>query len=82
MMIHLLREVEETEPRSATRPNTPFFDRNRDFGGGAFLYRQQKTDAAVLLCFSSICFIIDSLVDRHSGNVAPRGSREAEIKAT
>lgn len=79
---HLLREVEATEPRSTTRPNTPFLDRSRHCGGGAFLYKQQNTDAAVSWCFSSICFIIDSLVDRHSVNVAPRGSREAEMEAT
>jgi len=46
-LCHLLREVEATEPRSATRPNTPFFDRNSACGGGDFLYKQQKTDAAV-----------------------------------
>lgn len=79
---HLLREVEETEPTSATRPNTPFLDIDTDCGVGAFLYKLQKTAAAVSWCLSSIFFINDVLVDRHSGNGPMRGPREAEIKFT
>ena len=39
----MLSEVEATEPRRATIPNTPLFD----YKGGTFSVKEQKTDAIV-----------------------------------